>query len=69
MSCQDKEAGGGPWAVLGADWLRVVKRSRQWRAGGLTPPKINFNQRGDAILSNVKTTAALGPLLQQKNYS
>lgn len=40
-------------AVLGADWLRVVKRSE----GGSAPPhKINFNQRGDAILSNVTST-------------
>ena len=34
--------------------------------GASFPPKINFNQRGDAILSNVKSTAALGPVLQQK---
>lgn len=29
---------GGPWAVLGADWLRVVKQSQWWQAGGLSPP-------------------------------
>lgn len=34
--------------------------------GASLPRKINFNQRGDAILSNVKSTAALSPMLWQK---
>lgn len=65
MSCHAKDVGvhGLSLGLIGWELSNDHGGSEQ---GPSLPPKINFNQRGDAILSNVKSTAALGPVLQQK---